>query len=71
MAMWLPSGQSRKRPSGSRPAIISMNAGSMVSWPAPMTRVGTWIEARSSVRSQCASVASALMPSSLGPCIFT
>src|SRR5579859_6575539 len=69
MVIWLPSGQCRYRPRGSRPAIIRMCSGSIVSCCAPMTRVGTWIEASSAVRSQCARLASGLMPSSLGPCM--
>ena len=50
------------RHGGRRPAIISMWPGSMVSCRAPMTRVGTSIEASSAVRSQWARLASALMP---------
>jgi hypothetical protein len=43
----------------------------MVSCCAPMTSAGTSIEASSSVRSHWARLASALMPSSLGPCMDT
>jgi len=71
MAMWLPSGQCRYCPAGSRSAIIFMWAGSMVSCWAPMTSVGTVMVASSAVRSQPARLASLLMPSSLGPCIDT
>jgi hypothetical protein len=48
-----------------------MWAGSIVSWQAPITSVGTSIDARSPVLSQRASLAPALIPSSLGPCIDT
>ena len=49
--------------------MSAMNAGSIVSWRAPITSVGTSIRDSSSVRSQSTSLP--LSPSSLGPCIET
>ena len=46
-----------------------MNAGSIVSYLAPIVSVGTVIFARSAVRSQLTSLP--LAPISLGPCIVT
>ena len=52
MSMWLPLGQKRYCPLGNCPAIHCMCLGSMVSYLAPITRVGTVILCRSALRSQ-------------------
>src|SRR6185436_5471703 len=51
IAMWLPSGQSRKLPCLTCVETQRMCSGSMVSWAAPITRVGTVIVPREALRS--------------------